>query len=47
MKVSVRNKMHLERMEGEESIGWSQGNRDRITSSLTQEETVRCMLATE
>ena len=42
-----RSKIHLERKEGEESIGWSQGNSDRITSSLTQEETVRYMLATE
>ena len=39
--------MHLERKEGEESIGWSQGNSDRITSSLTKEETVGCMLAIE
>lgn len=40
--------MHLEKgRRGEESIGWSQGNSDRITRTLTQEETVRCVLATD
>lgn len=39
--------MHPERKEGEENTGWTRDSGRRITSSLTQEETVRRVLVTE